>query len=108
MPATRCRHHAVELTEVRGEPRLFVGIEGEPFVSMAAEPAVQAHRPLRSRPQAARQHRQRHAGRGVQVHHTLHIRARRVHRAVDREPARVDTLARAVDHLAARVDLDQR
>jgi hypothetical protein len=68
---------------------------------------VEHHGVLAQRQQAALEHRDRHAGTGVQMQHAMGIVARRVDGAVDHETGAVHVVRTVIDLLTIAVDLDQ-
>jgi hypothetical protein len=101
------QHQERALAEVGDEPRLLVVAQRDAFVVVVREVGEDEDRLLRDRQDPALLRRHRDAVERMRVHHALHVVARRMHRAVDREPGRVDRELRLLQHVAGDVDLDQ-
>src|SRR6185312_7752624 len=92
---------------IAGQARALVQVERDAFVIMEGDVVVEEHRRLRQRQESTIEHRERHAGLGVQVYDAAHFWPRSMDRAVDREAGSVDGIGRVADDLAVEIELDQ-
>src|SRR6266571_4775608 len=100
--------HRLEAAEVAHQALLLVQVDRHALVFVHAD-AVEVHRGLRDRQQAAVKRRNGHAGDGVGMDHAAHVRPPLVHRAVDDEAGLVDAIAGAgvLHHASVEIDLHQ-
>ncbi|MNT59606.1 hypothetical protein D3C72_1971300 [compost metagenome] len=102
------QQQSVQVAQLGHHAPLLGFAQRKAFVGVAAQPAIQPHRPLRGGLQPLGQHGKRHAPRCMQMDHTLYIRPGCMHRTMNGKATGVDAGARAIDHLARNIDLDQR
>ena len=100
--------HRIQVAEIGRQSLALVHFDGQTFELVVGHPVVEGNPIDLQRQQSFFQSGNRHPTLGVRVHHAMHIRARRVNRAVNDETGEIDvflTFRRAaVYHLAIEID----